>query len=471
MNTLNSAKKTFLPFMMLFFLTGCFLQPAEELYHLPMQSMEYDQLMGSINSVRSTLELTNPGVEYANILSGENTATIQLQTLSLGFVSQELDTALTFFRVPSAADAPMKIFVFNLNEEGNYVPLCIIEGQGTSILSVEYADINGSGKKEIIINWQNNQLGIYSLDDLPPFSMDPAQALLSQIPEATELLTTSHNAYSLIDMNRDKLFDLAVLRLDTGGVNSFVELYSWQDMSLQTHSIAPLSEGITSLSNLRSNSVTGGLPALYVSSNLLDSSRVTDILILKDNRLSNITLDSETNISASTVRDYRDIGPTDINNDNVLEIPEPIALPTYTEDETLTIAPSFWLIDWEQYNSHGTSSYVFSTYHNIADGWYLVIPAHWQDQITISRDDSIAGQRTVIFSKWNGSNTPPTPFLAIYKLTGANRDTRADLANRFLLGGDSATIYAASFFEGAWDCGMDEQDLIQSFYQIISSWS
>ena len=46
---------------------------------------------------------------------------------------------------------------------------------------------------------------------------------------------------------------------------------------------------------------------------------------------------------------------------------------------------------------------VCTTYHNVADGWYLIVPEEWKDQITLRRRDSI-GQRSVIFYhlEWEG---------------------------------------------------------------------
>lgn len=447
-------------------LTGCF-QPVDDLYHLPEQSLEYEQLMGQVTAVRSALELSNPGVEYANIISGENSSTIQLQNLGQ---NEEMDTAITFFRVPGSEN-PMKIVIFSLNVEGNYVPSCIIEGQGTSILSVDFADINGIGKKEILINWQNNVLEVYSLDYIPQYEHTDAVSLVKNMPEATRLLSTTHNNYALTDLNRDDMMDISIVRLDIAGANSYVELLYWNEGALETHSIAPLSAGMMSLSSLRMNYVTGEVPALYVSANLVDGTRVTDIILLSQDRLSNVTLDPETGVSTQTVRDYQDIGPSDINSDGILEIPTAYPLPTYTTEDTVPAPTSFWLLEWAQYNSRGTSSHVFTTYHNVVDGWYLIIPDHWRNQISVSRDDSIVGQRTVIFSRWNEAGSAPTPFLTIYKLTGPNRYTRAALSDRFELGGDSITIYAASFMDDSWDCGLDQQDIIQSFFQIISSWS
>lgn len=467
MKKLVKVQGLFWAMLLLSTLTACYFQPVENLYHLPQQSIEYEQLISEISKIRSALEQSNPGVEYANILAGDNTATIQLHNLGN---SGEVDTAITFFRVPGAEN-PIKIYIFTLDIHGNYGVNAMIEGQGTSILSVDYSQLNGIGKKEILINWQNNVLGVYTMDSNPALTLDPQQTLLPQIPEVTQLLTTTHNNYAIWDMDKSDVDNLLVVRLDIAGVNSFVEMYHWNEGALETHSIAPISANITSLSNLRTNYITGNLPALYISSNLVDNSRTTDILVLTQDRLTNLTIDSETGISSQTLRDYYDIGPTDINNDGILEIPNPVPLPTYSEDDTATPTTTFWLIDWTQYNSRGNASAVFTTYHNLADGWYFIIPNHWKDQISVSRDDSILGQRTVIFSRWNEAGSAPTPFLAIYQLTGPNRYTRVALPDRFELGGDSITFYAAAFMNDSWDCGLDNQDVIQSFYQIISSWA
>lgn len=458
--------------MFLLFLGGCQFQPVENLYHLPQQSAEYQQLSDQISQVWSALALEHPGIEYANIVSGDNTSTVQLHNLGN---DQEADTAIAFLRVPSG-ETPLKIFAFSLDDQGDYRPCGVIEGQGTSIQSVDFADLNGTGKKEMIVNWQTNQLSVYSLDQMSPLAWDGTQVLVDQIPQAHELLSTTQNTYALMDLTGDGVTDLEVIRLDAAGLASYVELFHWNDAALVSHSIAPLSASITSLSRVRSDYVSGFVPALYVSANLIDNARTTDIFVVQEGRLVNLTLDADQGISTLTLREYRDISPTDIDGDGILEVPDPVELPSYLSPEDLANpnfipSASFWLIQWNQYNRQGVADYVYTTYHNISDGWYLVIPDHWRDQISVTRDDTIVGQRTVIFSKWNGAGSEPTPFLAIYKLTGPNRNSRAQLAGRFELGGDSATIYAADFYEDSWDCGLGQQELLQRFHQIISSWS
>ena len=123
-----------------------------------------------------------------------------------------------------------------------------------------------------------------------------------------------------------------------------------------------------------------------------------------------------------------------------------------------------------QYGSGGRAREVGTTYHNTADGWYLVIPEHWQNKLLIYRNDSVGGQRAVIFARWQGEGKDPVPFLTVYKLTGASRSLRAASANRFILAEDSSTIYAATF-HNTWDCGLDQNGLLENFRLIVSNWS
>jgi len=115
---------------------------------------------------------------------------------------------------------------------------------------------------------------------------------------------------------------------------------------------------------------------------------------------------------------------------------------------------------------------VCTTYHNVQDRWYLVLPEAWEGQLTLSRrDNTVNGERAVIFYRWQGVSVEPTPFLTIYRLTGANREFRSTMGNRFVLLTDSDAIYAAEFYKNEWDCGMDQETLKANFNLIRTEWS
>lgn len=161
---------------------------------------------------------------------------------------------------------------------------------------------------------------------------------------------------------------------------------------------------------------------------------------------------------------YVDLEPTNVNGDGVLELPTPVPLPSGGD----TSASDFWLIDWSQYSSTGKKTKVCTTYHNVADGWYLIVPEEWKDQITLRRRDSI-GQRSVIFYHLEGEGEEPMPFLVIYKFT--SQFDRADASNRFILREEEGAVYAAAVYDSGWELGMSDADLQTAFHLIQSSWS
>ena len=284
----------------------------------------------------------------------------------------------------------------------------------------------------------------------------------------SEWMTTAYGDYILTDIDQDSRTEVAIVRIGPSLTNSGVDVYGWKDSAFKKLSTAPLSTGVVSVSRggVEENFINGDPPvrALYVSSELSDGSHVVDVIAYQQGKLTNISLAPETGISRETLSRYVDLEPSDVNGDGVLELPQPSPLPGQ-EDST---ASDYWLIDWYQYDSSGQRIEVCTTYHNMTDGWYLIIPDTWKDCITISRYDAISGQRAVIFYHLEGSGAP-SPFLVIYKFT--SQTNRANTSNRFILREEENAVYAASFYNSSWDCGMDETELVSAFKLIQSGWS
>ena len=476
--------------LMTLLLSGCLFQSPQDLYRQPEKSAGYEKLNAVIQEVCTALEMEfDASAETAVILAGDNTATIQLQDLD-GDGTRE--SAITFLRIPSI-EKSIKIFIFTqIGEE--YRVSAVVEGDGSAIYSIDYVDLNGSGYKELVVNWQIStgvyQLGVYTLDELMlpvsggteaaeagPTVWGAAPAERAELL-ATELLLTRCSAategssfssgYRLLDIDRDTRSEVAVVRIDSAGVGSHVEVYGWRDGAMVSLGSVPLSAGIVSLTRIRANYLGGEFypPALYVTSTLSDGRRVIDVLSYQNGRLTNLTMDPLTGVSREVMLGYTEVDPTDINGDYVIELPSPSRLPVYGDNA----ATNFWLIDWYQYQETGERDHVMTTYHNVTDSWYLVIPQEWEGKITISRNDQVIGQREVIFSLWQGEDKEPVPFLSIYRLTGLNRAARSTREGRFVLREEENVIYSAAFYDSDWDCGLDETSLLEYFRTIQADW-
>ena len=91
-------------------LSGCLFRSPDDLYRPPEKSPGYEQLNAAIRAVRTGLEAEfGTRVEDVTIMSGDNTASIQLQDLDGDAVRE---SAVTVLRVPGI-EKPIKIFIFN----------------------------------------------------------------------------------------------------------------------------------------------------------------------------------------------------------------------------------------------------------------------------------------------------------------------------------------------------------------------
>jgi len=440
-------------------LSGCLPWSAEDSYKLPRPPQDYEDLMKAVAQTKRELAMeSSVAVEDVPPSTGDNTSTIQLLDMD-GDGSQE--TAVTFFRIPGA-DMPVRLYFYTIQEDGSYLVSNVIHGEGDSVYAVHYADLDGAQdaltgapRKEVVVSWQMgsdaNYLGVYALE-------------AGQV-QAQPLTMTAYQAYQLADLDRDGLTELAVGHIDQEMKTGTVELYDWNATGVASVSQVSLSGGLASIGQMKANYLTDMIPALYITGDLADGSKVTDVVALQKEELANLSLNPETQISRELVSPLqRGVAASDVNSDYILEIARPWQLPTYGA------ATGAWLMDWMQYSGSGRAKEICTTYHNGADGWYLVIPDHWQNRLAIYRNDSVSGQRTVVFALWQGEDKEPLPFLSIYKLTGASRSLRATGANRFVLAEDSSAIYAATFYN-TWDCGLDENGLLENFRLIVSSWS
>ena len=192
-------------------LSGCFFRAPADLYQSPEQSADYLSLTQTIRNAKNALSQEyGVEVEDISVMSGNNTALIQLQDMDGDGATE---TAVTFFRVPDA-DRPLKIYFFTKSDEDTYTASAVVEGTGSSIYRVDYVDLNGNGTKEVVVSWQMNTgaylLGAYSLEEV--MNRNVQQAAVSSsvgaaaVPKqdalrAEEWMTTAYTEYALYDLD------------------------------------------------------------------------------------------------------------------------------------------------------------------------------------------------------------------------------------------------------------------------------
>ena len=351
------------------------------------------------------------------------------------------DEALAFFR--DAAKNP-RINIYD-SENGEYRLVLSLSGEGSSIGRIDYADLTGDGRKELLVSWQISAgVSVLSVYSLAGWS---GNALLST--DSTEFVTG--------DINSDGCDELLNLRA-ANSTTYLIDQYTFPLGQEPQATSAALSADISALQRLRMVTLAGDAPALLAESTLTTGDLVSDLFVCRDGSLINLTMNRTTRIS-ETRRSYSLVYAQDIDGDGCTEIPHPQQL--YSRGDEV-----FWSIAWFRYDASGRASTVMTTYHCVTENWYLVLPSGWDVGLTVRRDDSVSGERAVILSRLR-SDGSLEDYVAIYAITGENRYERSKLENRFLLQEEGTTVYAAEILDGK----TDENTIRSRFHVIYTDWS
>ena len=439
-----------LPALLPLVLGGCMLSASpEDLYALPQLPEEYESLSAQLSEVLSA------GAEYAAPQAGGNLPPVQMKDLD----GDGVDEVLAFFRINSE-DRPLKIYIFRAQGD-DYVQAALIEGAGTSFHSVRYEDMDGDGIQEIIVSWRVSAevqaLSVYTAKNLEP----------------VQLMTSSYARYEAVDLDGDDDLELVVVRSDeTEAGLSLADYYDWDsgNNGLSLRSTARLSASVASLQGIRAGALLEGEKAIFVTSRdtgANDTSRaVTDILAYRSPDLVNIVLSSDTGVSTQTFRYLNpSLLPADINGDGATDVPRPAALLSDAGEE-------YWKIYWHSYDIDGSDQRQAVTYHNLTDGWYLMIPEAWDNHFTVRQNNISSAVHATIFYGVRGRQVE-NELLTIYTFTGTDREAQAAKNGRAILRRMGDTVYAVSYATdyAKWRYAADPSVVAEGFSPIVKRWN
>lgn len=423
-------------------LSGCmFSSSPEAMYSLPQLPNEYTELREQIEDIISA------GAEYAAPTSGNNIQSVQLIDLD----GDRVEEAVAFFR-NATDEKPLKIYIFRAVGD-SYEQAALLESSGISIYSIRYVDMNNDGLREIIVGWRVSAdiqaLGVYSIENYEP----------------RLIMSSLYTRYEVLDFDDDLTQEIVLLRSDNQG-DPVAEYYDWEGEDLSVQSTTRLSMTMAELKSMDIGALRDGEVALFVTGVAEDTRSITDILTYKQGAIANIVRSDVTGVSSEIFR-YISLEPVDIDGDGVTEVPMPVVLPNTQEgSEEL-----FWQVYWLSYNARGQSETVVSTYHNINEGWYLILPDQWDGQIAV-RQESGSDERGTIFSARSSDGTY-RDVMGIYTITGNSREYKATRDDRFVLKREVGTIYSGVFFDynDSWRYAISQEEVNQGFRLIAKEWT
>ncbi len=422
--------------------TGCVGRPADSFYALPQQPDEYYELQKAIDQVLVQ------DAAYSGPLTGSNQQAVQLADLD----GDGQDEALVF--VKTGGTKPLKTFIFDECGDGSFKNTAVIEGDGGAFDAVDYAQLDGKPGLEILVGRQlseqiSQSLGTYAYRD----------------GRLVELMTANYVEFTVADLNGDDCRDVFVLRMEADGRTGVAELYRYENGQMVREPEAGLSAGAMQIKRIVTGYVSPGVPAVFVASAYGQEDIITDIFACTDGVFRNIAANTETGLSARTVRNYN-VYASDIDYDGLVELPAPVALPSTDSTEE-----THWVIDWFNLLPDGNQISKMTTYHCYQGGWYLDLPKDWYGQLTVSRRETDSKDHGYTFSKWNGRGWKMEDIFTIYAFSGEDRLTQASSNGCFLLAEKGETAFAAKFGDCSWAQELTQDDLRAMFHFIQVDWN
>ena len=405
-------------------LSGCGLS-YEELYCLPRASEDYYDLQNALNGILAE------GLTYLAPASGARQEPVQLTDLD----GDGVDEAVAFFR---SSAGEVKIYILS-QKDGVYTTAAVVDGAGTSVSSVDYADLDGSGNLELLITCQVSESVTQAL-----------QVYRYADSEATTMLTASCSRYELLDMDDDDQPELVCLTGSGSDSPAVMECYDCGDGELRRIGEQRLRFSYDSLRQIRHGQLEPEVPGILLSGVSPEGLLLTDVFIIRDGEQVSVVPQDDI-LTASPVHSYY-VYPEDLNGDGILEIPQTRQLPAYDEGSAAQ-----WVVDWYSISADGTDQKQFTTYQNFSENWYLELLDAWTEDLTIKAVDESPTVSTVTFYQARTGGTPQE-ILTIYTLRGDKRQTYAAEHSLTTLFSDSETIFAvtlaaAELWEGTTTMG------------------
>ena len=327
---------------------------------------------------------------------------------------------------------------------------------GSNIQPVQMMDLDGDGRMEIIVGWRVSM----DLQALAVYSLEP--------DGARELMRTNYVKYAVADLNKDGKRELTVLRANQDG-EGVADCYVSKNGALTLRSSVLVSMTMAELS--QQGKVTVGVlrssdPALFITGVADGARAITDVLALRGGELTNLVLSAITGVSGEVSR-FCSVYPMDINGDGVTEVPRTVTLQGEDADHAVSQR-----VDWISYDASGTASRVLSTYHDVADGWYLQLPEGWPERVWVGRSAS-PDEIGITFYTDSSREESYVPVLRITALSGSERERLAVRTGRFILGRNDGVIYVGELLKGNqdWKYNVTEDEVRASFSLIGTEWS
>lgn len=270
----------------------------------------------------------------------------------------EKEEILAFYSKDGASEIVF-LQIFASGDNG-WVALAGAESGFTEVKQVEFADIDGDGKLEIIVGWglQSSEL----MQQLNIYTVDIEKA------EIKSIFQTKYSLFGVFDLNADGKSELAVIYGDKSAASalSVLKVFSSSFGKISQTALLDVDPVISTVSKITFDySRKTNESRVYIDGFTADGQMTTDMICfdIKKSGLERVFVDGKT-VSGISKRSAN-VECEDINGDGVIEIP------TQKKLEYKELSSS--VIEWRAVFERKLSK-VASYFDNRENGYYFEIP-------------------------------------------------------------------------------------------------
>lgn len=416
----------FLCGLMMFLMCGCdlFASDAAELLSPP-------SLAGDLSPIADAIDKSAGGEYNFQYPSRGNyrSAVVQSDIDSDGILE-----AFAFYSMSDGETITMTVNAV-FNDNGKWVSLAQQKIVAGGVDRVDFCDLDGDGKSEILVGWEiygtsEMQLAVYSISE---------NALIQRMLQ-------KYTHFITCDLDEDDKNEILIIKTGSIEQNNSAALYKISDEGVTEISSCDLDSAAKTINEPIVAELSTGKTAVYIDE-IKGVGAITEILFMEKGKLMNPLFQPETRETLATLRSAA-FSVSDINNDGILEIPVQENVPSVTRSD---VNEKLYLTNWCSFNGE-ILTIQLTAMINTEDGYYYSVPSKWAGKIAILKDTD--GHLREIY-RYNAEEMTVGESLIYIKTVNKSKwdhgDYKADGVYEIMNDGDNTyicSITAAAVAEG-----------------------